>query len=106
MSDSRYVERRNDRYTQHRRPVAPLEMALYGHPDSGGFWEMHCEKKLMRAGFRKASEMWARCCRNAELQCFLVVCVDDMKLAGPKAKVAEAWGRLRAEIKMDPPEDA
>ena len=36
----------------------------------------------------------------------LVVYVNDMKIAGRKAEVAEAWKRLRAEVKMDPPEDA
>ena len=24
-------------------PVCPLVLALYGHPDSGGYWEQHCE---------------------------------------------------------------
>ena len=27
-------------------PVCPLVLALYGHPDSGGHWEIHCEAKL------------------------------------------------------------
>ena len=27
----------------YRDPVCPLRLALYGHPDSGGFWERHCE---------------------------------------------------------------
>ena len=24
-------------------PMVKLKKALYGHPDSGGFWEIHCE---------------------------------------------------------------
>ena len=29
-----------------RDPVVPLRLALYGHPDSGGYWEKHCETHL------------------------------------------------------------
>ena len=34
----------------YRTPVVPLVLALYGHPDSGGFWERHCEEKLKLIG--------------------------------------------------------
>ena len=27
-------------------PVIKLRKALYGHPDSGGLWERHCESQL------------------------------------------------------------
>ena len=27
-----------------RDPVCPLELALYGHPESGGYWEQHAEE--------------------------------------------------------------
>ncbi len=33
-------------------PVCPLVLALYGHPDSGGHWERHCEKQLVSKGWR------------------------------------------------------
>ena len=33
-------------------PVCPLVLALYGHPDSGGYWERHCEAHLAEAGVR------------------------------------------------------
>ena len=32
-------------------PVCPLVLALYGHPDAGGYWEKHCEKCLSQIGF-------------------------------------------------------
>ena len=32
-------------------PVAPLRLALYGHPDSGGIWEQRCTKELTKVGF-------------------------------------------------------
>ena len=31
-------------------PVVPLKLALYGHPDSGGIWERHCETELKKVG--------------------------------------------------------
>lgn len=33
-------------------PVIRLRKALYGHPDSGGLWERHCEAHLEKLGFR------------------------------------------------------
>ena len=30
-------------------PVVPLKLALYGHPDAGGFWEKHCEEAVLRS---------------------------------------------------------
>ena len=32
-------------------PVCPLRLALYGHPDAGGFWEKHCDKAVTEVGF-------------------------------------------------------
>ena len=29
-----------------KQPVCPLMLALYGHPDAGGYWEKHCEAHL------------------------------------------------------------
>ena len=33
-----------------KRPVCPLNLALYGHPQSGAFWEEHAESKLLSEG--------------------------------------------------------
>ena len=72
------------------RPVCPLVMALYGHPEAGGYWEQHCETNVIAAGFRRASEEWLGCYWHDELGCFLVVYVDDMKMTGPAKSVDEA----------------
>ena len=32
-------------------PVCILTLALYGHPDAGGYWERHCHEHLTSAGF-------------------------------------------------------
>ena len=33
-------------------PVAPMERALYGHPDAGGYWEQRCDTILRGKGFQ------------------------------------------------------
>ncbi len=35
----------------YQTPVVPLRLALYGHPDAGGYWEQHCEAHLSKVGF-------------------------------------------------------
>ena len=32
------------------KPVV-LKLALYGHPDAGGYWESHCKERLIAGGF-------------------------------------------------------
>ncbi len=44
-----------------RRPVVQLKKALYGHPDSGTFWEKHCDKHVRAVGFLPVSEEWPSC---------------------------------------------
>ena len=34
-----------------RRPVVKLLKALYGHPDSGTYWEEHCDAVVRAVGF-------------------------------------------------------
>jgi hypothetical protein len=43
-----------------RDPVCPMRLALYGHPDSGGFWEKHCTAHLLKQGFVEIEE-WRSC---------------------------------------------
>jgi len=40
-----------------RDPVCPLELALYGHPESGGYWEQHCEKAPCCSGIHAYTRM-------------------------------------------------
>ena len=54
------------------KPVVPLRLALYGHPDSGGYWEKHCEEHVMSVGFQRVAE-WRSCFYHPDLKLFLVV---------------------------------
>ena len=38
-------------------PAVPLKLALYGHPDAGGYREQKCDKDVKAAGF-EAVETW------------------------------------------------
>ena len=67
-------------------------------------FEQHCDAKVKKFGFDRASEAWNGCYWNPKLRCFLVVYVDDLKIAGPRANVDTAWKLIRTEVKMDPPE--
>ncbi len=91
-----------------RDPVCPLRLSLYGHPDSGGYWERHCERHLLSQGFVRTSP-WRSCFFHKLLKLFLVVYVDDFKLAGPAANLAKGWDLVRSKgkdtagIEMDDP---
>ncbi|WP_288992890.1 hypothetical protein [uncultured Marinobacter sp.] len=39
------------KYPHIRSPVVRLVKALYGHPDSGSFWEEHCDIRVRAQGF-------------------------------------------------------
>ena len=53
-------------------PVCPLLLALYGHPESGGYWEQHCEAHLLSVGFENIPD-WRSCYYHKRLDLFLVV---------------------------------
>ena len=85
-----------------RDPVCPLKLALYGHPDSGGFWEQHCDEHLRHIGFVPVEE-WKSCYIHEKLGLLLVVYVDDFNFAGPKANLAKGWKLIRDKLILDDP---
>ena len=85
-----------------RDPVCPLILALYGHPDSGGFWEQHCEEHVLSLGF-KLIPSWYSCYWHDVWKVFLVIYVDDFKMSGPKSILSHAWAELKKGIRMDEP---
>ena len=98
-------ERQPAAWKSMRDPVCRLRKALYGHPDAGGYWEEHCEKHLRKCGFAAVPD-WCSVYWNDKLKVLLAVYVDDFKMAGPTAKVEEAWRLIRDAIKTDEPADA
>jgi hypothetical protein len=86
-----------------RDPVVPLKLALYGHPDAGGYWERHCETQLRSVGFVPIPD-WRSCFWHAGLRLFLVVYVDVFKMSGPQDNMAKGWALIRKHIRTDPPQ--
>ena len=86
-----------------RDPVCPLILSLYGHPDAGGYWERHCDKHLIAVGFKPIRE-WRSCYFHDELKLFLVVYVDDFKLAGPREHLQKGWDLLQEPSELVPGE--
>ena len=85
-------------------PVVRLILALYGHPDSGGFWEQHCEKMLKEVGFHLVfPAAWPSVFFHPDLKLLLAVYVDDFKMAGPKGNMAKGWELIASKIDMDTP---
>ena len=68
------------------RPVCPLKLALYGHPDAGGHWEAHCESHLSSVGFERIPD-WHSTFWHPQFKLLLIVYVDDFKLSGPKCNL-------------------
>ena len=85
-----------------RRPVCRLRLALYGHPLSGVYCELHCNQRLQKKGFSPIPG-WEQCFWHAELKLILIVYVDDFKMAGPKENLAKGWKLISEEIKLDKP---
>ena len=84
------------------RPHCRLLKALYGHPDSGTFWERHCDKALKEVGFQSV-EGWESDYCHPVLGLMLSVYVDDFKLAGLECNLSKGWDLIRSKIKLDPP---
>ena len=86
-------------------PVCPLRLALYGHPDSGGLWERHCQQELEKVGWTAVlPEIWQSVFYHAELDLLLVIYVDDFKMAGPEGNLDKGWETINSVIDMDPAE--
>jgi len=86
--------------------VLPLHKALYGHPNSGVYWERHCEERVFKLGFVKigSNAEWRSCYFHPVRKIFLMIYVDDFKMVGPISPVAQTWTELQAVIKMTAPE--
>ena len=79
-----------------------LKKALYGHPDSGTFWDNHSQEALIKAGVVPVAD-WPSCYTHPRLGLLLVCYADDFKLAGPKENLAEGWKFIRKKILTEDP---
>jgi hypothetical protein len=84
-----------------KSPMVRLVYALYGHPDSGTFWGKHCDEQLRKIGFLPVGADWPSAYRHDELRLFLIVYVDDFKLAGPIRNLPRGWELIRKHLEVE-----
>ena len=96
-------EERPASWSKFHKPVVRLKMALYGHPDSGTFWEKHCDKHVVSVGFEPVSEEWPSCYFHPLLKLFLIIYVDGFKLSGPKINLKQGWSLVASGLNVEPP---
>lgn len=84
------------------RPVVLLKQARFGYPDSGTYWELSA---LCAGGF-KSTESSQSGYWPDRLKLFLVVDVDDFKLAGTPENMAARWKVIWKRIEVEEPMDA
>ena len=92
-------------WEKYRDPVVILRLALYGHPDAGGYWGKHCEKHILTEGFLAVPD-WRSVYWHPELKLLLIVYVDDFKMSGPADKISAGWKKLRKGLVIDDPTPA
>ena len=74
----------------YQKPVIRLLRALYGHPDSGTFWEEYCNGHCTSVGFVPIPDS-PSCLYHPDLGVLMIIYVDDIKMAGPKEVLPKAW---------------
>ena len=72
---------------KYRNPVAPLVLALYGHPDAGGYWEEQCDAAIKSCGWETIVDSgWRSTYWHPKAKALLAVYVDDFNLSAPVGK--------------------
>ena len=54
-------------------------------------------------GFKPVGEEWQSCYFHPALKLYLVVYVDDFRMAGPKENLAKGWSLIRKGLEVVPP---
>ena len=84
----------------------PLVLALYGHPDAGGFWEEQCEKAVKVCGFEGfRDEGWRSVYWHPKEKALIVIYVDDFNLSAPVKSHSLLWADLRKRLNLEEPSD-
>eukprot|EP00439_Symbiodinium_sp_Y106_P066744 s3183_g10.t3 len=85
-------------------PVVPLKLALYGHLDSAGIWERHCETELKKVrysmcwGKTLAWIQWQVAERVKELRRDHPECLIDVLAWGCGNEISGQWGCIPTRI--------
>ena len=87
----------------YQEPLVRLVLALYGHVDAGTHWEDYCTEKVLECGWEKISILPSTF-YHPKKHAFMIVYVDDFKLAYNTAHAKELWRDLWSKIRLSDPE--
>ena len=68
---------------------------------TAGLVGSHIAAPWSEVGFLPSGEGWPSCYAHPTLRLFLVLHVDDFKLAGPRKNLAEGWRLLRQRLPIE-----
>jgi hypothetical protein len=89
---------------KYSRPMVPLVLALFGHPEAGSIWEEHSVKKLLLCNFQSNKE-FKSVFRHPETSSIMTAYVDDFELEATDENAKRLWKELEKHIDFkDPPE--
>ena len=77
---------KNRKWANMKKPVVRLRKALYGHPDSGSFWEQHCDKHVRSVGFEPVGAEWPSVYTNPKLKLFSSCTSTTSSWRGPNMR--------------------
>ena len=100
-----WIQRPRDRWPpewegKYHDPWVRLNLALYGHPDAGGYLEDHCDQQLRKVGFSPVGDAWPSVYWHQKFKALLCVYVDDSKLAAPTVHQDELWVLIKSVSAM------
>lgn len=78
-------------------PVCPCCLTLYGHLDSGAEWEKHARALMSLPKVFVLGTIGLHVIAIHNTSGFLVIHVDDFKMAGPKDKPHPGWDPMRGD---------
>ena len=82
-----------------KRVAAQLQMALYGHPESGDDWSLMLGEVITKdlQGIKIDASLWW----IPALEVMVGAYVDDILASGPKQALVQFWSAFQAFIKLD-----
>ena len=89
---------------KYHEPCCLLILCLYGHTDSGGFWELKSYGDLGDCGWLQVDNRRGVFWKTAPHGiAFLMVYVDDFKMSCHKKDTQSLWSPIRQKIRMEEP---
>ena len=90
-------------YGKYEHPICLLVLALYGHEDSGGYWEEKSYGDVAKCGWEKVPGRRGVFMKTKE-NATLMIYVDDFKMACADADKDRLWAPLRQLIRLSEPQ--